>query len=399
MMQDATYNVRRYYAAAAIIAAAVILHFAILRDHMVDFEVFYMAGRRFLDGSQLFLASDGHFQFKYLPAAAAFFAPLSLLTPGAAKLCWTLIVMVSICASLWLSWRLVGRPNARPWFVISLTVAILLRFYGRELNLGQSNALLMLLLLGTVACIRAGNDARAGVWLGLAIALKPYALLFVPYLMIIGRRRTALTSLAVTAGMIILPLGRYGWSGTMDLYDGWLATLSSSTPQLLMNIDNASLFGMYTRWFGVANSGVANILACATAAILGAIFLVAVIRRKRRGDPAHFAVAAEVSFLLTMIVLLAPQGWFYMFLLATPAVMLIIMRLRSFPAPLRYLLVAVLAVVALAYYDVLQPSLYQDFMYAGGLTLCFLVLSGVLLGLMFGTTSASTADEETVIGK
>gem|GEM_PF-6332910 len=48
---------------------------------MNDFDVFRTAADRFVRGHELYVAQDGHFEFKYFPAAAALFAPLCLV-PG-----------------------------------------------------------------------------------------------------------------------------------------------------------------------------------------------------------------------------------------------------------------------------------------------------------------------------
>jgi hypothetical protein len=82
---------------------------AIRRD-MTDFGVCYRAGGRFLAGEALYRAADGHLQFKYAPAGAMFYAPLSALPWEAAKALWFVIISACLAgilriAALWAAKR------------------------------------------------------------------------------------------------------------------------------------------------------------------------------------------------------------------------------------------------------------------------------------------------------
>src|SRR6187200_1115716 len=55
---------------------------------MPDFEVYYTAGARAAAAEPLYRESDGHYQFKYLPAFALFAAPVAKLPLAAAKGVW-----------------------------------------------------------------------------------------------------------------------------------------------------------------------------------------------------------------------------------------------------------------------------------------------------------------------
>ena len=70
----------------------------------------------------------------------------------------------------------------------------------------------------------------------------------------------------------------------------------------------------------------------------------------------------EGSLLLLLIPLLSPQGWDYVFLIGTPAVMLLVNDLRSLPRGLRIATIAAIAVVALSIYDLMGRSAYSLFM-------------------------------------
>jgi hypothetical protein len=65
---------------------------------------------------------------------------------------------------------------------------------------------------------------------------------------------------------------------------------------------------------------------------------------------------------------LSPQGWDYVLLVATPAVMLLLDRLDEFGRAARWLLVASLALAGLTVWDVLGREPYRAFMMSRVLT-------------------------------
>jgi hypothetical protein len=77
--------------------------------------------------------------------------------------------------------------------------------------------------------------------------------------------------------------------------------------------------------------------------------------------------------LLTSIPLLSPQGWDYVLLVSTPAVMLLISRLRIFSRPSRWAAIVCLGVAGLTFFDVVGREFYRVFMAASVVTWCALV--------------------------
>jgi hypothetical protein len=110
-----------------------------------------------------------------------------------------------------------------------------------------------------------------------------------------------------------------------------------------------------------------------TLALLGAA---AVAFARRRG--LAFPEALEASLLLMAMPLLSPQGWDYVLLVATPAVMLLANHLDQLPRHHRVVTVAAALVMGLSLYDVMGRAGYRAFMLAGGVTFCAV---GLLAGL------------------
>ncbi len=133
----------------------------------------------------------------------------------------------------------------------------------------------------------------------------------------------------------------YGWAGNLHLLGDWWTTVRTSTAPNLLNQDNVSLAGMFTKWMG-PDSAAPTLTLLAIALLVG---LTGIVIAARAGLPAPEPL--EAALLLTLIPLISPQGWDYVFLIATPAVMLIIDRLSLLPRGLRIATIAAIAVVAL----------------------------------------------------
>jgi hypothetical protein len=89
----------------------------------------------------------------------------------------------------------------------------------------------------------------------------------------------------------------------------------------------------------------------------------------------------EFALLLLLIPLLTPQGWDYMLLLGTPAILCLLDRWREFGRPWQALVAAALVLIALPMREVLGLSITRQVMGAGILTVAALVLVAALVDL------------------
>ncbi len=383
-------KLRRYQLTLALILGAIsigVLFFAALQDRMTDFAVFHKAGQRFLNAEPLYQESDGHYQFKYLPGSAVIFVPLALLPLMAAKLIWLFVILIALLVIGISARRLCGAERASPGLII-LTFLIVARFFAREIDLGQANAIMTALLLLMLLSLESGRGIRAGMLLGIAIILKPYAAIFLPLLLLRRRIVPIALSLTLLALATLFPALIYGWSGNLELLRNWRALAVSSTPSLLTNPDNVSLFAFYAKWTGTDNvASFVFILLIAAVAVL-ALFIFS-RRQLPHRDSSHessatdlpAALLIESAIVLILIPLVSPQGWEYVFLTATLGIMMLLTYRHQLPKLLRWPLYALLAVIPLSLYDILGKSLYYQFMGLSLLTPIFLYLVLCLLWL------------------
>jgi hypothetical protein len=344
---------------------------------MPDFEVYWTAGSRAIAAEPLYRAEDGHFQFKYLPAFALMAAPLALLPVNAAKAFWFAASAVLMLVLLGLSVRALPEPRRPVVLLLVLTFLAMAKFYAHELVLGQVNLLFAVLVVLAVVEMRRRREWTAGLLIALAIVVKPYAAVFVPWLALRPNRTAFAAMAAGLAAALVLPAAMYGWTGNLRLLNEWWHAVTSSTPPNLTNQDNVSIAAMFTKWLG-PESG-ASTLSLLLGFILLALTAVVVAARRGIRDPDPL----EASLLLMLIPLLSPQGWDYVFLISTPAVMLLINELSSLPQNLKIATIASIALAALSIYDLMGREAYATFMAVSAITICFLVELAALITLRF----------------
>ncbi len=360
---------------AALFLAAAIVFEVRLKHQMYDFEVYRVAGVRAAAGEPLYRTEDGHWQFKYFPAFALLIAPISQLPPVAARAVW---LGLSLALVILLVNRSLALLPGRRHTVLSLagfTTLAMGKFYIREIGLGQSNILLAVVVLLAVAQWWKGRDLASGALLAAATIVKPYAVLFLPYLLLRRRFRAAGAYLVVIVLALLLPAVRYGLAGNVDLLRGWFETVTRSTAPNLIGQDNTSIAGMFASWFGVGPA--ASWLTLALTLILLGACARAFVRSANVPAPEYL----DAGLLLFLIPLVSPQGWDYVLLVSTPVIMLLIDRIDDFRRPLQWLLVACLAIMALTLWDVMGREPYRLFMMSRVVTICAIIEIALALRL------------------
>jgi Glycosyltransferase family 87 len=362
-----------WFAALALVAA--VAYDVRIARAMPDFAVYHVAAARALDAEPLYRVEDGHYQFKYLPAFAFAMAPFALLDREPAKIVWYGLSVVVLVA--FIRWSVRTLPQRRlPISTLTwLTVALMAKFYAHELTLGQSNILLGAVLMRGLLELDANRKAVAGLLVGLAVFVKPYAVLFVPWLT--GTQGIAATMACgvVILGGLALPAAAYGWSGNLDLLAAWYRTVTESTAPNLLNPDNVSLASMWAKWIG-AGSTAGMLAIVSTATLLGAALAVW-LGRGRFAKPDYL----EIALLLLVVPLLSPQGWDYVLLLGTPAVVCAVDRWREMSTPWRVFTAAALVVMGLTIFDVMGRALYSRFMALAAISVCAICVVVVLAHL------------------
>jgi hypothetical protein len=339
---------------------------------MRDLEVPWTAGVRAAAGEPLYRAEDEHYQFKYLPAFAVLAIPLGLLPLQVARGVWFISSVLLLISLQVLSLRLLPEQRKPTAFLVASAIVVLAKFYFRELDMGQVNLPFAVAAVGAFLALKTGRELLAVALIVLTIAIKPYGVLLLP-LLLVRRHRAAIVAAGVGVALLfLLPIPLYGFAGTFDLHQAWWRTVTETTAPNLLNPDNVSLASMYAKWFGIG--GLSATLATATALVLVAGLVLVFLRRHSVSSPEGL----EGSLLLLLIPLLSPQGWDYVLLIATPAVMYLANYLDTLPRPWRVLTIFAGLTIGLSLFDIMGRAAYAAFMAAAVISVCALVLAGAL---------------------
>jgi len=351
-----------------------------IQHEMVDFEVYRTAAERALDGVQLYRATDGHYQFKYLPAFALLMAPFALVDREAAKVIWFALSAGLLTAFVRWSVRALPERERTESVLIWLTLLFMGKFYAHELILGQTNILLGVLLVGALLAVQVDLPGLAGALIGVAIFVKPYALILLPWLAF-SYGTAALSGIVVLTAGLVLPAIFYGWNGNIQLLVDWFRTVTETTGGLVLATDNVSFTAMWGKWLGATPTATA-LATVTTGAALGLVATVWV-RRRLVTNPDYL----EFALLLLLIPLFSPQGWDYVLLLGTPAVVCLLDRWQTMSRAWKTTTGIALAVMGLTTFDLMGRDLYMRFMMLSGISVAAIAAAVSLANLRWRSVS------------
>lgn len=257
---------------------------------------------RLLHGERLYGTSNAVQGVWWPPFSALALVPFALLARAslaAAKVAWAILGVAC------LGWS-IARARAPAWAPVALAVAAVAVPIQTNFEHSNINTVLLALIVAAAADLADGRDGRAGLWIGLATALKAFPGLLLLHLAYRRRWRACGAGLAAAVGLTAVTLLPYGPGGAVASAEDWLAL--SAQGYDLVQPNNQSLAALVGRLGG---SPIA-----AAAASVGLVLAVAVALARRRGAS---AVPDEVAVVTLLAVLLSPIAWVHYYVLLFPA--------------------------------------------------------------------------------
>ena len=276
-----------------------------------DFASFYSSAAAFAAGGDPYRAAvTGGAVNINLPHVTALLVPLTALPFDVAFGLWQAVQLTAWAGAVYLLLR--GHPEVpRPEFVAAAAL-----FPGTLAQIAQGQwgfALAWLVGMAWAAQCR-GREVRAGLWIGLAAALKPFVGLLVILYVRRARVRGAAAAVAVVCFAFAGGLMVFG----SDLYTRWSSAVSAITWAGYPS--NASLLGLAQRTLPEHMVTATWLLA---AAAVGVATLVACTRRADEAVTWTLALAAAL--------LVSPLGWLYYGWILAPS----LISLRNWPTLLK----------------------------------------------------------------
>ena len=359
-----------------VFSVCLLIFFFKVREDMVDFEVNLRAAQRLQLGETLYRLADEHYQFKYMPISSFLYLPLTHFPLDLAKGFWFFFIVSSSIGLVILSNKLVA-PKTNPYRLLKLLpLLVLAKFFLREIQLGQINSIVTLILLAMTWMLTKdrdkGSETLAGLSWGLAVALKPYALIFFPYFLIKKKWRSLAYASSFLAVAFFAPSFYFGIKGNMTVHQEWISTFFKSTPTFLTTQDNVSIIAFFSKWIG--NQNLVLLFTGLTISVLALLILYLILK----GKDLHRTPVLECSVLLICIPLVSPLGWDYNFLMSLLGLTIVLRYFQNYTFFWKILLIVNLCIISLSLYDLLGRETYSLFMSWSVLTINFLLLIGYL---------------------
>jgi glycosyl transferase family 87 len=224
-------GLRRAGAAAVLLALilwnAWVAHTMVTRLQMGDFRIFYLSARAQLEGRDMYdlpseLETHGGRTLRRTlvnlnpPHFHLLMLPLALVPAGVALSVWAVASLLCLGGSIHVIARELDLKPSRSNCYRAAVWLLAFAGLGAVLGTGEMSFLLSLPLTLAWAAAREGRWSRAGIYLGLAMSLKLFLLIFIPYLVLRRRLAAAVASCAAAAacfvaGALIFGPGSY-WS-------------------------------------------------------------------------------------------------------------------------------------------------------------------------------------------
>lgn len=302
----------------------ILFMFAEIINHrfwLSDFEVYYKAADRIFQSQNLYrIIADGHYIFKYSPTSAIYFIPYIIFPFAIAKYVYWLFLTCIIVIGFYLCLKILKPAfftNLRSKsinIIILLATLILAIHFLRELHLGQVNYLLLFLYIVALYFYKLEKRTLFSLVLAISIFIKPFTLIFVPYLVIKKKYAELLLFAIFSFVLFLLPFLFYGSiETTLNQYQLWFNELriELSHKQGLLDNANHTIFSVIARYtpirFILINGTIAFVYQILMLIGIGTTFLwFSKINSKNNniGQQRYFSII-ELSLLVTLIPLLA----------------------------------------------------------------------------------------------
>jgi len=271
-------------------------------------------------------APDLRYPNMNLPHLHLLVLPLALLPPNQAITIWMGLNIFALIVSLFL----IAHELRVEWTPLRLllTVFAVLAFAGTEAFFVTGQVSMLLLLAVTLCWLDARHDrwSIAGLWLGTCFSVKPFFLIFAPYLLGMRRFRAIAVGAITAAAWFAVGVLVFG----LDSYRSWYGALGQPGDWAWAPM-NASVLGLFRRTFEVQPVGTPLVvypqlirLWVVAAAAIGVVTLVAALR-----DTTAMAVDRAFALLLISAQLISPLGWVYYLPIAAGPVGAIVCRPRT----------------------------------------------------------------------
>ena len=259
------------------------------------------------------------------PTSILLALPFARMSYPVAMLAWNLMSLAFFGMTLWLTFRALGfRLDA--WLIFpAIALFLICNPVRQQVNQGQLNLVLLLLLTCLWLADRAGRLRTAGILLGAATAIKLFPAFFFLYFILRKRWTVAAYGIAAFVTATAITVAILG----VEAYRSYITEVVPQVSTYRNGWINASLAGLWTKWFDAGAlspmplpglprhlSPLVKLPALASAGLV-ASSLVVLLLWARAVLRSRSLPTTDLAFGLTLItmLLISPLTWDHYFLL------------------------------------------------------------------------------------
>lgn len=272
-----------------------------------DFEVYYYAAKAFLAGKPIYEVAFGNSDvgfYKYSPFSLLFYIPATFLPfKIAASVNYFFLAAAGLFSIMISSYLVVKKVFATTKPVTNtlllITFFLSLTFFNREVRMGNTNNLLLLLICLAVANTGKQKEWVTGLLWAIAIAFKPYIIIVLLPVLMHHRFKIIASTISFSIIFSLIPLFFTGLSEGIDIYEGWYAAMLAHSNYIISPFTLDSLIHHY---LGIRHG--INLTWYITAIVILGYFAVKLFK-KFPGKQSSGHASTEQFYLLESFTLLA----------------------------------------------------------------------------------------------
>ncbi|MFD3001929.1 glycosyltransferase family 87 protein [Pontibacter toksunensis] len=337
------------------------------RLRMHDLEVYYRTAARLMQGEALYrIATDGHYVYKYSPTAAIYFIPFLLLPFSVAKVLYWVLLTFLTGVAFQLFYRMLlpqdglASDNRKQNIVLLLSFLAVAVHLHREWHLGQVNLLLLGLYIFMMKGLVHGKPVVAGLLLAASLFIKPFGLIFFPYLLLKQRYRTIFYAVGFILLLGLLPMLFYpSLPAFKHLYLSWFQelTIELKAKQRLLTEGNHTIFSVLARYtpvqYALTSAAAIKVYQFVLLVLIGGLFLLF----NRWGRQLREQQVPELAFLIALVPLFAFTSE-NAFLFTAPCIMYLVYNYQNFSLAGKAALILACFLIGATIRDVTGAAVY-----------------------------------------
>jgi len=252
-----------------------------------DFKVYYSAAKAFLNGEKIYGVPFGldTGYYKYSPFVLLLFTPDCLLPYNVAAIFHFVVIAASAIACIILANKIISTyvfraKSEKENLLMSAALLCIAVHIIRELHLGNVNIIILLLLTCSLWFMLEQKYAPSGIFLGIAVLLKPYFLILLVPVVVFRKWKTVLSFVFTLIVSEIICTLAFGYTRNIALHREWFDAAYAHGTYLQSNHTFQSLIKNYFNIQIIASTVITGF-----AAVLFTVLLIIILsRRKNKND-------------------------------------------------------------------------------------------------------------------